>query len=77
MYLKIQSHCAKMAFAGKSRYGRLFHQVTHKVGESEINYINISQNSHALSVLIGTSYSEDQLMHIFLCNFHQGGEYSP
>ena len=25
---------------------------------------------------MGNSYSEDQLMHIFLDNFHQGGKYS-
>ena len=34
------------------------------------------QNSHALSVSVGNSYSEDQLMHTFLDNFHQGGKYS-
>ena len=28
-----------------------------------------------LSVSVGNSYSEDQLMHILLDNFHQGGKY--
>ena len=28
------------------------------------------------SVSVGNYYSEDQLMHIYLDNFHQGGEYS-
>ena len=65
-----------MIFSDKSRYDRTFQQVTHKGGESAINYINIFQNTHALSVLVGNSYSEDQLMHIFLDNFHQGGKYS-
>ena len=34
------------------------------------------QNAHALSVSVGNSYYEDQLMHTFLDNFHQGGKYS-
>ena len=40
-----------------------------------MNYIKRFQNAQALSVLVGNNYSEDQLMHIFLDNFHQGGEY--
>ena len=73
---KLQSHCANMTFAEKSRYDRTFQQVTNKVGESAINYIKIFQNAHALSVSVGNSYSEDQLIHTFLDNFHQGGKYS-
>ena len=73
---KLLSHCANMTFAGKSRYDRTFKQVTHKGGESAINYINRFQNSHDLSVSIGNSYCEDQLMHTFLDNFHQGEKYS-
>ena len=73
---KLQSHCANMTFADKSRYDRNFQQVTHKGGEYAINYINIFQNAHALSVSVRNSYSEDQLMHTFLDNFHQGGKYS-
>ena len=34
------------------------------------------QNAHALSASAGNSYSEDQRMHTFLDNFHQGGKYS-
>ena len=41
-----------------------------------MNYINIFQNAQALSVPAGNTYSEDQLMHTFLDNFHQGGKYS-
>ena len=65
-----------MNFDDKSRYDRTFHQVTHKGGEFAINYIKISQNAHALSISLGNSYCEDQLMHTFLNNFHQGGKYS-
>ena len=36
---KLQSHCANMTFADKSRYDRTFQQVTNKGGESAINYI--------------------------------------
>ena len=67
-----QSYCANMTFTDKSRYNRIFQQVTHKGGESEMNYIKIFQNAQALSVSVGNTYSEDQLMHIFLDNFHQG-----
>ena len=34
---KLQSHCANMTFADKSRYDRTFQQITHKGGESAIN----------------------------------------
>ena len=38
---KLQSHCANMTFADKIRYDSTFQQVTHKGGESAINYITI------------------------------------
>ena len=63
-----------MNFADKRRYDRTFQQVAHKGGEYEINYINRFQNAHELSVSVGNSYSEDQIMHIFLDNFHQVGK---
>ena len=47
---KLQSNLANMNFSDKSRYTRLFQQVTHKGGESEMNYIKIFQNSQAFSV---------------------------
>ena len=65
-----------MTLAEKSRYDRIFQQVTHKRGESAMNYIEIFQNTQALSVFVGNYYSEDQPMHTFLDNFHQGGKYS-
>ena len=34
------------------------------------------QNAEALSVSIGNSYSEDQMIHTFIDNFYQGGKYS-
>ena len=64
-----------MNFADKIRYDRTFQQVTHKGGESAINYIKRFQNEHALSFSVGNRYSEDQLMHTFLDKFHQGGKY--
>ena len=65
-----------MTFADKSSNGRTFQQVTHKGGKSLINYIKILQNSQALSFSLGNTYSEYQLMHTFLDNFHQGEKYS-
>ena len=41
-----------------------------------MKYIKRFQNSHALSISVGNSYSEDQPMHKFLDNFHQGKKYS-
>ena len=73
---RLQSHCANMTFADKLRYDRNFQQVTHKGRESTINYIKRFQNAHALSVLVGNIYSEDQLMHTFLDNIEEGGKYS-
>ena len=65
-----------MTFADKRRYDRTFQQVTHKGGESAINYIKRFQNAQALSVSVVNSYSEDQIMHTFLDKFHQSGKYS-
>ena len=41
-----------------------------------MNYIKIFQNAEALSVSVRNSYSEYQMMHNFMDNFHQGGKYS-
>ena len=38
--------------------------------------MNIFQNAQALSVSVGNIYSEYQLIHTFIDNFHQGGKYS-
>ena len=65
-----------MTFSDKSRYDRTFQQVANKGGGSAVNYIKRFPNAHALSVSVGNSYSEDQLMHTFMDNFHQGGKYS-
>ena len=61
-----------MTFADKSRYGSFSQQLTHKGGELAMNYIKIFQNSQALSVSVGSTYPEYQLMHIFQENFRQG-----
>ena len=61
-------------FAGKSIHDRTFQKVTHRGGESAINYIKRFQNSQALSVSAGNRYSEDQIMHTFLDKFHQSGK---
>ena len=47
---KLQSHCANMTVADKSRYDRTLQQVTHKGGESAINYIKRFKNEHDFSV---------------------------
>ena len=73
---KLQYNCANMKFSDKSKYDRLFQQVTHKGGESVMNYIKIFQDSQALSVSVGNSYTDDHLVNIFLDNFHQGGKYT-
>ena len=41
-----------------------------------MNYIKRFQTAQALSVSVGNSYSEYQLMHIFLDNFYQCGKYT-
>ena len=38
--------------------------------------MDIFKNTQASSVSLGNTYSEDQLMHTFMDNFHQGGKYS-
>ena len=40
-----------------------------------MNYIKIFKNAQALSVSVEKNNSEDQLMNIFMDNFHQGGKY--
>ena len=41
-----------------------------------MNYIKRFQNAQALPVSVINAYSEDQLMHTFMHNFHQDGKYS-
>ena len=43
-----QTQCANMKFSDQTRYNRIFQQVMHKRGESEMNYIKILQNATAL-----------------------------
>ena len=73
---KLQSHCANMTFSEKSIYDRIFKQVTHKGWENAMHYIKRFKNAQDLSVSVGNSYSEHQLMHTYTDNFHQGGRYS-
>ena len=73
---KLQLHCANMTFSDKSRYDRIFQQVTHKRGEYATNHIKRFQNSEALSVSLVNSYLVYKTMHTFLDNFHQSGIYS-
>ena len=70
---KLKSHCANMTFSDKIIYDSTFQQVTHKGGEYAMSYNKRFHNAHALSIYVVNYYSEDQLMHTFLDNFHQGG----
>ena len=54
----------------------MFQQVVHKGRDSAINYIKIFQNLKALEILVGNSYTKDQLMQTFLYNFQQDVKYS-
>ena len=62
-----------MNFSEKNRYDSIFQQVSHKGGDSAMNYIKIFQNAQDLPVSVGNSYYEDHLIHISLNDFHQGG----
>ena len=53
------SHIVQIFLLLKSRNDRIFQQVTHKGGESAMNYINSFQNAQTFSVSVGNSYSED------------------
>ena len=66
---KLQSHPANMTFVDKSRYDRVFQKVTHKGRDSAISYIKGFQNTQALSVSLVNTYSEYQIMHIYLYKF--------
>ena len=61
-----------MTFADQNRYNRMFQQVMHKEGQSEINYIKIFYDSKALTNSVGNNYTEDHLMRNFLDNFQKG-----
>ena len=54
----------------------MFYQVAHKRGESEIDHIERFHNSKGFEILVGSSYTEDQLMQTFFKNFHKGGKFS-
>ena len=65
-----------MTFSDKSRYERLSQKLTHKGGESAMNYIKRFKIVQDLSVSVGNSYYKDQLMHIFLDKFNQCERYT-
>ena len=72
----LKSQCANTTFYDQSIYNRLFPQVAHKGGESEINYIKRVHNAKALEISVGNSYSEDQMMFTLLENSQKRGKYS-
>ena len=63
-----QSKCLRIKCSDQIRYGILFHQVIHIGGESAINSIKIFYNDKDLAISVGNSYSEVQLIRIFLDN---------
>ena len=65
-----------MTFADKRRYAIILQKITYKGGELEMSYIKRFQNAQALSVSVGKSYYEYQLINIFLDNFHQCVKYT-
>ena len=58
-----------MIFADQSVYNRLLQKVIHKGWYLLINYIKIFQNDKTSVILVGISYSKEQLMHNLLDNF--------
>ena len=60
----VQPQCANMTFADQSRYNRMFQQLVHKGGESEINYIKRFHNAQALEISVVNIYTEYQRMHM-------------
>ena len=54
----------------------LFNRLHIKEGNLKSITLRGFKMHRALSVSVGNQYSEDQLMHTFLDNFHQGGKYS-
>ena len=44
----VQPQCANMTCSDQSRYNRMFQQLVHKGGESEINYVKRFHNDKAL-----------------------------
>ena len=47
-----------------------------KEGNQPSITLKIFQNAQSLSVSVGNSYSEDQIMHTFLDTYQQSGKYS-
>ena len=55
---------------------QLYINFTHSFVAIELLTFCKNAKAQALSVSVGNSYSEDQIMHIFLDNFQQSGKYS-
>ena len=50
-----------MTFYEKSRYDRVLQQVTHKGGESEMNYIKILQNAQTVKSTVSDRLTKSYL----------------
>ena len=69
---KLQSHCANMSFLKKVGMAGFFNNSHVNQGILQWIILKDSKMNRLLSVSVGKNYSGDQLMHIFMDNFHQG-----
>ena len=65
-----------VTFADKKRYDNFFQAVTHKHGESALNYIKRFHKAKTMAASVGNKYSEEDLMQTFVDNFQSPGKYA-
>ena len=75
--LKNCNHIVKtLLFLTKLDMTGLFKRLRKKKGNLQLITLKYSRMHTLCQNTVGNSYSEEQLMHTFLNNFHQGGKYS-
>ena len=74
---RLKQQCAIITFADKQRFDQIFKQCSHRTGETANGYMKRFHAAKSLATSVDNLYTEQQLMHLFLDNFHNpGNKYS-
>ena len=74
---RLKQQCAIITFADKQRFDQIFRQCSHRTGETANGYMKRFHAAKSLATSVNNLYTEEQLMHLFLDNFHNpGSKYS-
>ena len=69
----LKQQCIIIAFADIQRFDQIFRQYSHCTGETANGYMERFHAAMSLAPSVDNVYTEQQLMHLCLDNFHNPG----